>query len=78
MFGTPSSIAVGMSGAALSRSGPLIARMRILPAPVQFEHLPGDVRRHHRDVTADEIGDARAGTAIGNVDHIGQPGELLE
>ena len=40
MPGTPCSIAVGMSGAALRRCAPFTARMRILPARWSSSNCP--------------------------------------
>ena len=78
MSGTPCSMAVGMSGAPLSRCWALTARMRILPVLWKLEHLAADVRRHDRDVPADQVGDAGPGALVGNVHHVVQSGHRLE
>ena len=71
-------MAVGMSGAAFSRAWELTARMRILPVLWKFEKLAGDVRRHDRDVPADQVGDAGSRALVGNVHDVGHAGALLE
>ena len=45
---------------------------------MEFEHLSGDVRRHDRDVAADQIGDAGPGALVGHMHHVGRLRELLE
>jgi hypothetical protein len=45
---------------------------------MQFQHLTGDVRRHHRNVSADEIGEPRARALVRDMDDVVEAGELLE
>ena len=45
---------------------------------MQPDHLPSDVRCHHRNMPADQIGEARPGALVRDVDQIGEAGELLE
>ncbi len=78
MPGMPASTAVGISGAPLSRSGEVTARMRILPLRWSSSSWPVDVDGRHRDLAGDKIGDARAGAAVGHVGDIGSADDLLE
>ena len=78
MSGTPCSMAVGMSGAAFSRSLAVDREDADLAGLVEFEDLAADVRRHHRDVSADQVGDAGTRALVGNVHHVLQSGLRLE
>ena len=78
MPGTPCSMAVGISGAAVEPLRRVHRQDADLAGAMQLQHLPGDVRRHHRDMPADEVGDAGPRALVGNVNEIAEPGELLE
>ena len=67
MPGNPASIAVGMSGAAASRLFGGDRQDADLAGAVELQQRPADVRRHHRDVAAGEIGDAGRRALVGNV-----------
>jgi hypothetical protein len=49
-----------------------------LAGAIELEHLRGHVRGHHRNVPADEIGDAGARALVRDVNEIVEAGELLE
>src|SRR5215472_11444617 len=75
--GSPASIAVGMSGAALMRVVALTADAHLAGA-MKVEERPAHVRRHHRNVTAGEVGHAGCRALVGNVHDVGRANELLE
>src|SRR5262249_55928605 len=76
--GSPASIAVGMSGAALMRGVALDARVRTLPARWKAGGRPAQVGRHKGNVTGGEVGDAGCRAFVGNVHDVGRADELLE
>ena len=65
-------------GRALAARGRIHRQDADLAGAVEAEQRAAEVRRHHRDMAAGEIGDAGRRALVGNVHDVGRADQLLE